>query len=624
MPDVGIKLSMSENVSAMSPKVSTALRDISSAGEEMKEALQLDDLEEKYQQFAERIDKLYDTQQAGRGQQQDGARQQRDVDRQAQQTQQRMSTLPTQMLGGMGTAATRAGTGAIQQLGQGDIAGAGLGITGVLGGMVKALTSPVGLVIAGLTGLAIGANELVKQYEKVIPTVMDLTASLGKLGETAGESSKAFGEVFDEVSEAAAKYSYTLEQGAGVFKALAEAGGRPTAEEAERVMAYGRGYNAPLEFLSRYTGTGARFGMEGNFLAVAAGGLERAGMNEARLQEFMNSTLSIFEEGLSKGIVRGFDDIIKTQAWMAEAGEEFRGQAGLNIYQRMAGGVAGATALQTEQDALMFQAASKVVGRMTTGERKEAGLEPGWWGVMQYMERGLTPELFEQGREDILARTASREGALQQMSMMFAGGGHELAVKLMEMTSGKAYEEITGKEAPVTIGTDEMNLLKAGLNIQRLIRKLGRGLLPKKVGLVGNVSKIMDKISEMFAEPLEGIDSSKIMENIQDLSEDIFGTVGTTYAIPGEPPKPSILENIMGKLIEEGQKSEAERLGFPSTPPTKERERFDSVLPLPGMEDMMDKFRDSTKHLENAADSLEEKINIHIYNTVPGEEELEK
>ncbi len=280
MPDVGIRLNMTETASAVAPKVSAALRQMGTAGEDMKDALDLGDLETRYQKFAERVDKLYDLKQGKKEQRREEEREARV----AQQQMQRIATAPGQMLG-------RAG-GVIQRAGAGDIAGAGAGVAGMVGGVVKA-AGPIGIAVAAIAGLALAAQALAEQYLKELPGVMNLTAALGRLSEDVDQTGEQFRITMEEVSRAAGEFGYSLKEGIAIYTAIARAGGAATKGEAQAVMGYARGFGAEPEALGKAVGLAGRFGL-GDILGLAAGGLQESEMGPARFQEYLDATLSIF------------------------------------------------------------------------------------------------------------------------------------------------------------------------------------------------------------------------------------------------------------------------------------------------------------------------------------------
>ncbi|MBW8003094.1 MAG: hypothetical protein FVQ80_13925 [Planctomycetes bacterium] len=340
MSDVGIRLSMEETVSSVAPKVSEALRSIGEAGKQLRDSLDLTGLEDEYKQFADRLDKIYDAQQKQRG------------------PGQQM----VQQLGGAVPGMLRAGGGVAQRLGQtGDVVGAGADVLGALGGVIKSM-GPLGVLVSSLGAVGLGLNALEMQYEKQIPELMDLTAILDRFGDTSKETSANFKKVMDEVSGKASKFGYSLEYGINVTKSLAQISGvegTRAIRGAGKVMEFGRGYGVSPEALSRYMGLGLRFGQGERVFERATGGLEAAGMGKGLFQEYLSSTLDIFEQGLSRGIIKGFDEINLAQTWLAKIGDVFKGQYGLQVYRQIEQSIAGATSLASEGDVLIYRATKR-------------------------------------------------------------------------------------------------------------------------------------------------------------------------------------------------------------------------------------------------------------------------
>ena len=54
MADVGINLTMTENISSLAPKMVDSLRSMGQAGQDMQDAMDLGDLEAQYKSFSDR------------------------------------------------------------------------------------------------------------------------------------------------------------------------------------------------------------------------------------------------------------------------------------------------------------------------------------------------------------------------------------------------------------------------------------------------------------------------------------------------------------------------------------------------------------------------------------------
>ena len=473
MTDVGINIKATENISSIAPTAATGLRNISTAAEDMKKALQLGDLEQQYKAFADRVDKMYDIQHVNRagaaatGTPGAGAAKGGGFQQAAGQA--------TGLLRSTGTSA--------QRLGQsGDAVGVGADALSQLGGLLKGL-GPVGAAIAGVGALTFAGNAVSRQYEEVLPEVMETTAQLGRLGKTAKETSLSFVSTMDEVSNTAAKFGYGLEQGTKIFQELAKAGapGTGIAGEAGQAMTYARGYGISASGAARFLGTGRRFGMQGNLLGMAAGGLEQSGMGPARFQEFLDATLSVFEEGLSRGLVKGFGEITATQAWIGQMGEQYTGQAGLNLYRKMESAVSGATGLQSESDAMLFRAARRVVGK-----------DAGYVDVMKYLEKGISANLFNEVMADVNNMAGNETDKIELLRNIF-GVQYGVAEDLLGLEGKEAAARI--KSAPKVTETEEVRLLKAQNNIMEQIRLMGTKLMSAKMFVLEGADKVIEGLS---------------------------------------------------------------------------------------------------------------------------------
>jgi len=474
--DVGLRLSMTENVSAVAPKISDSLRGISEAGEDMKDALELGDLEEKYKSFAERIDKIYDLQKEGK----------REEAQQAIETRARAAKarIPEEVL--------KTTAGVTQRVGAtGDVTEAAPGFLTMLKGMMASL-GPAGMIAGTVVGV-VGAGALItsvlaKQYEKVMPEMMDLTAIMGELGSTAKETSDSFKTTMDEASAAASRFGYSLEVGSGIMRTFAEVAGVGRGEAAAgagRVMEYARGMGVTPGVLGRAGALGRRFGQP-EILGYAFGGLQAAGMGRGQYQEFLNATLSIFEEGLSRGIVKAIPEIATTQAWIGQMGEQYQGQYGLNLYKKMEGTMAGATGLQAERDVVLYRAAQRALG----GEAGE--LE-----VMKSLEKGPNQSFMKAIGEIVKEQTSWVMFDSVLMLKNLFGIGYTQASDLAELLkSGKFMEAITILDPP-DAKSRELDLLALQEDLRNDVRKIGAELIPAKAGILISAYSLVEILKNL-------------------------------------------------------------------------------------------------------------------------------
>lgn len=466
MSDVGIRLTMTENASSIAPKISESLRGISQAGEDMKEALELGDLEEKYKSFADRVDKLHDVQKES----------QRITTQQALAGRARGVQAP---IGRVPEEIMKTTAGAVQRVGAtGDVTEAAPGILGTIKGMLSA-AGPAEMIAGAAIGVTAAggliANALSKQYEKVMPEMMDLTAIMGELGGTVKETSDSFGTTMKEASSAASKFGYSLEVGAGVMRTFAEVAGVGRGEAAAGaggVMAYARGMGVTPGALARIQAMGTRFG-QGNVLGAGLGGLEAAGMGRGQYTEFLNATLNIFEEGLSRGIVKGWTDITATQAWIANLGDAFKGQYGLNLYRKMEGAVTGATALENETNVVIYRAVKRLLGGKAN-----------YLDVLKEMETEMTEEKFTAIIEEIRGYTGGIRVDMVEWIRSIFGTSVTTTEKLLDaFESGNLKVAIKELKAPVA-DSPELKLLGVQEEIREKLREVGKEILPMKAGII--------------------------------------------------------------------------------------------------------------------------------------------
>ncbi len=496
MAEVGLRISATENVSSIAPKVTDSLRTIAKAGEEIQKALDLGDIEEQYKRFAEREERIYDQQRT----------RQAEIGTRTPDYQPAVAGragLPA-ISGGV-TAALRTGGRTVQVLGAGgDVVGAAPDVLGTLGKTFEGIPA-VGKVIAGIAavagGIAFAGNALAKQYEKVMEPIMGLTASLGRLGETSEETSRNFGRTMDEVGDKAAEFGMSLEKGIDIFGTLAWVSGvtgEGLGPAAGRVMEYARGFGADPGLLSRYMGMGLRFGQQGNLLGLAAGGLQQAGMGRAQYEEYLQATLKIFEEGLSKGIVKGFEDIELMQTWMAELGDAFKGQYGVGLYQQMSSAFAGATALQREGDVLLYRGAMRAL--------RTEGKPVGVLDIMERMEKGPSKTMMEETVGLIRELTGGKEfDAVQMIKEAFNINTIKArAIWRAREKGGEAMIAALPSGWTAMAETPEVRLLTAQNAIMGEIRDSAKELIPIKAGIVEGAGSIVETLNNLLGIGEEG------------------------------------------------------------------------------------------------------------------------
>lgn len=351
--------------------------------------------------------------------------------------------------------------------------------------MAAKVLGGVGIAAAGT--MAVG-NELSKQYEAVIPTVMSVTASLGRFGKTAEEQSSKFRSTMTEISGVSAKYGYTLQQGAAVVDSLAKGGARGEIAKAgaESVLAMSKGYGmteASASFVDVYANA-SRYGLNGSqALRFAAGGA-RATIGDARVQEYADAMNQILEDGLSNGIVKGFDEISSAQNFLYKIfGEQAGGQRGADLYSSMSAGVRGATGLNTETDLMLFNATKKTIG---------SGASP--VDILAAMEGGFSEDIYKNfmgqlggigdDEKAFWVQKAFGVSLSQAKKMISAKTGNELTM---------AYEG--GAPGAAIAGTNESKITGYQENIANAVRGVGASAFDAKAALLSGGSALVDLLT---------------------------------------------------------------------------------------------------------------------------------
>jgi len=473
MPDVGISLSMTENVSSQSQKVSSALRSISDSGENMKEALQLGDLESKYKAFADIAAAIADTKkslQDGEGKPGEGkpwggkpAEEKKISERAA----------------GVISSTTGVATRATAGIAGGDAVSATGGMLAATGGMLQRSGASAGIfggVALGAAGAGMFAlNTLEQQYEKHIRALADLTGGID-------ETKISLIGLSKDLSQTSSKWGYTMEQGLAVANVLTKTGGMETTagirEKGAKAFEFARAYGVGPELTGKAAALGARFDRPGA-LGYSAGGLEAAGMSRGMFQEFLTSTLSVFEEGLSRGVILGFDDIASNLAWMGQYGKEFQGQYGLQKYQQLTGAAKGAVELGREEDVLLYKAAQRTLGP-----------EAGYVETAKYMEKGMTAEMM-QNLLSILQEIHgdNREAKVITLKKTF-GLSMTASEKLLKEKPEVAAELISKPGAGEKM--TDLGVLKASEELSQEVRQIGSTLVDAKTSLTEQAVSLLE------------------------------------------------------------------------------------------------------------------------------------
>ncbi len=207
---------------------------------------------------------------------------------------------------------------------------------------------------------------------------------------------------------------------------------------------------------------------------MALGTMAAGGVPKAFFQEFLDSTLTIFEEGLSRGVIKGFEEVNEMQARIARMGPQFQGQYGLRAYRGMETAVAGATALQSEKDVIIFRAARRKL--------EAEGAPTDYISVQKEVEKGVNQQLMEYIIADVNRMSGGiTPDAIELLRTVISGMTYTSAeATLAEFGGGKRVEGALAYPGWNVRGTPEMQLLGIQTQMMNIIRKLGKGVLGPK------------------------------------------------------------------------------------------------------------------------------------------------
>lgn len=415
------------------------------------------------------------------------------MNQQAQERQQRQGQGNIMQFPAAAGNATRRLGGTVSGLGSTGDAGQAVGSAAEgAGSLLRGVGGAVG-VAAGGTLLAAGAavaglNAMTKPYEGVMEEVMDLTMQLGEYGETAVEQSRKFVDTMDRASEAGARFGYRLEETMGIMSSLAERGASGDISNlAGYTMQFARGFGVDPGALAGFVGTGSRFGQK-NSLEGIAGMLNQQDMSPARFGEMMNAQLGIFEDALSRGVIKGFDEIGALQNMFASGGELFRGELGAQRIRQMDNVVAGATSMGREEDVLLYRSSRSL------GSEEESYID-----TMKRLEGGLTGDMFGAIRSQVENMSGGNQSQMIEMLRSIFNVNYTTAEALLGMNEEDAIHELA--EAPDTTETYEVRLLRSQENIREHVRLISQTLIDQKAMLSEEFEELLGEFQRHFFDP---------------------------------------------------------------------------------------------------------------------------
>jgi hypothetical protein len=356
-----------------------------------------------------------------------------------------------------------------------------------------------GAVLAGIATLAVGLHKLVGAYMKNVEQGIEMSASMGKTGHTLVQN-------MDIASKAALKFGYSAQQGMAIMTSLARlgvTGGEDrTGEVASEIMGFQRGTGASVDMLQKIAGYGGRFRKDytpESIIRTLYGGFKKTGIKEdGRFEEYAGTNMSMIEDALSRGVVKGATQSARVTNFMYGGGEIFRGPQGQQVMMQMQAAIAGATGLSSQRDALLYRAAKDVMG---TGA--------GFIDVQKKLEEGLTPEMLNSVRKRIMQQTGGNMSDATQMFHETYGLSYTQSQALLGMgeASTKAQiDEITAPPADKNV----IDQLKAQETLTKAIMDLGAKLQPAE-------KWAMEKLAG-GAEFLAGVDKPGVKGVFKDIA----------------------------------------------------------------------------------------------------------
>jgi hypothetical protein len=407
----------------------------------------------------------------------------------------------TRTMRGISKAINR-GSGYIGQAGGGNAVGAAIGAAGDVASILPLVLGlgPVGAVVAAvgaaLAGLAAAGNKLSEQWEKVMQPSMALTASLGELSDDARRNSLAFKDAFSRATDSKVLHGYTNEEGLALANQMAKMGVGDTSDvisAEEQVFRWQRETDADRGTLAQAVGMAGRY-RGGEDVLGYVGGLKESGMHPGQYQEYLNATLRIFEEGLSRGVVKGFAEITRTQNMLAQIGTTWQGEQGAEKYQRMEDAVTSASDLQGDYDTILYKAAQSLME-----QGKEKGDSGNYVDVAKVLDKGLTPALLNAA----LGTMSQNAGGDTQSTILQIMKGFNLSAtsaeevykfwKQGDMTQAQARIEGAKSNGAESV---EKHLLTTIESIKADVSLIGSEFTPLKDGVLtglGKIANLLDK-----------------------------------------------------------------------------------------------------------------------------------
>lgn len=450
--------------------------------------------------------------------------------------------------------------GVLSNLGRGDYASVAISGVKQAGSMVQkagsdikedssmASLAPVlkGIGVAGLvTGaLLTGANVLSDQWEKVMEPAMQVGTLLNDTASSVEDGSNKIISAFELAANSANQFSFSATEGLKVVEDLTRYGGsvdKGIYADQDSIFAMERGTGASRSALTtlagsqaRYTGSSAKDTLEASY-----GGLKASGMEKGQYNEFLTAIQKVFEDGVSKGIVKGTDEISGSLSFFSRMSGNnplWQGENAAQKYTQMSNATASATSLSSVTDILSYRAAASIAGNVSDEDWKERfGSKKGGDYVdnMLMLEGGISSEMLKAQRDQVSNAEGAdnRTGIIERYRSMF-GLNYTGSTQLYDMIQDKPDSWFDSKENIKKVkdlaGTpefksNEANMLTATETIKTDVSKIGQKFMGAKLGALGPIQSAVEAIRQK----LVGTDGLKGKDVVQGAysqhEESIFG-----------------------------------------------------------------------------------------------------
>ncbi len=354
-----------------------------------------------------------------------------------------------------------------QNMANGNYAGADAAMMGGMGSSLMGLSGSLMMIpgigpILGILsmlvggGLSIGASNREADNAEADAYARKI-APAHRLNRLFGDGSEA-----ENNANAFSLYKAAREKAAGTglstgdfLEAMATAAGynrnrAETLEDTRNAALFSNSSGVDLGLTQRLIGTARNYGDKEDVLKYVDQARAWSGMGREWDNEFIESVTRAMEEGISKGFVRSAEDAAGTLAMFTRlSGQDplWTGKQGQDRISRMQNGIAGATAMQSVEDVMTFQAARNILGteegRKLLGDDYVQGAD--WINEELLMERAPGALMVEMMKNlNSYESGGSADSAITRIKNMFHLSSTSEAAKLYRMhLEGASAEDLT-------------------------------------------------------------------------------------------------------------------------------------------------------------------------------------